>query len=303
MIFNLQNKLQRALFDQQVRDILLTPPASLHDHSPVHLLSQLQHKDVRMYLVAAKSFLAHVKIRRVTVLNDGSLTADDQALLRSHVPGLEVRPITEFQSPHCPRGGCWERLQAVMTFSKDSYVIQLDSDTVTAGEVSEVSAAAATDTSFCIGTWDNQRLELMLERAHDAKRFNSAAATHVQVMAEQAFDRVPGASALRYARGCAGFSGFAKGSVNQEFIEGFSAQMNTLVGSKWSTWGSEQVMSNVVVANAERATVLPHPKYADCGHIAPETTFVHFIGSCRFGAGAYARLSRAAISKLQITNV
>ncbi len=59
-------------------------------------------------------------------------------------------------------------------------------------------------------------------------------------------------------------------------------------------WGSEQVMSNIVVANVPSAVVLPHPKYADCHKMEPGVTqFIHFIGSCRFDGGNYARLGCA----------
>lgn len=299
-MFALKNKLQRTLFDQQVREVLLTRPIPPDPLSPLHLLSQLQHKDVRMYLVAAKSFLVRVPAGRITVLNDGSLTPEDEALLRSQFLGVTIRPITDFRSPRCPVGGCWERLQAIAAFSADGYVIQLDTDTVTLNDLAEVRQAIVDDTSFCIGTWDEQRVEPMLDRARDAKLLNEPDITHVQVLAEQAFDQIKGVESLRYARGCAGFSGFAKDSVRQDFIEHFSEQMTTLIGSKWSAWGSEQVMSNVVVANGARSTVLPHPKYCDCEHITPETKFVHFIGSCRFTGGAYARMSRVAIDHLLV---
>jgi hypothetical protein len=300
-MFALKNKLQRTLFDQQVREVLLTRPVAPDPKSSLHLLSQLQHKDVRMYLVAAKSFLARVPARQITVLNDGSLTPEDEALLRSQFIGVTIRPITDFRSTRLPAGGCWERLQAIAAFSADGYVIQLDTDTVTLDDLAEVSQAIIDDTSFCIGTWDEQRVEPMLDRARDAKLLNQPDITHVQVLAEQAFDRIKGVESLRYARGCAGFSGFAKGSVELDFMESFSAQMAALIGGKWSAWGSEQVMSNVIVANGARSIVLPHPRYCDCEHITPATKFVHFIGSCRFTGGAYARLSRVAIDHLLVT--
>jgi hypothetical protein len=298
-MFALKNKLQRALFDQQVREVLNTKPVALAPLSPLHLLSQVQHKDVRMYLVATKSFLARVPAGRITVLDDGSLTPDDKGLLSTQVLGVSIRPITNFRSPRCPVGGCWERLLAIAAFSADGYVIQLDTDTVTLDDLEEVRNAIADDASFCIGTWDDQRLEPMLERARDAAQLNAPEITHVQVLAEKAFDRIAGAAELRYARGCAGFAGFAKGSARLDFIEDFAAQMTVLIGSKWSDWGSEQVMSNVVVANSTRAAVLPHPEYCDCEHITPQTKFVHFIGSCRFTGGAYARMSRQALKDLQ----
>jgi hypothetical protein len=298
-VFALINRLQRARFDHQVRAILQTPPAALVPGHGVHLVSQLQHKDVLMYLLAAKSFLARIAAGRVTVLDDGSLTGDDSRLLQHHVPGLELHAIADFRSSRCPAGGTWERLLAIADFCSRKYVVQLDSDTLTVDAIPEVAAAIAGGTSFAIATWDKQELEPMTRRAADARRLNPPDATHVQVVAEKAFDAIDGASDLSYVRGCSGFSGFARGAVSREFIEGFSSQMARLIGTKWSEWGSEQVMSNVAVANSPRATVLPHPKYCDCEHIGAGTAFVHFIGSCRFTGDTYARMARQVIAALQ----
>ena len=76
--------------------------------------------------------------------------------------------------------------------------------------------------------------------------------------------------------------------------------MHAAIGDKWSEWGSEQVMSNIIVANAPHARVLPHPKYADCQKMKPgQTRFIHFIGSCRFRNGTYAQLGTEVVASLQ----
>ncbi len=294
----LPNRLQRLRHDILVRSVLHSPPTVLDSRSPVHVLTQLQHKDVRMFLVALKSFLLQIPASRVTVVSDGTLTQDDECLLRDHIRGLSICSVAEYRSPQCPRGGTWERILAIADRSADGYIIQLDSDTVTRADLPEVRSAVQSDTSFAIGTWNGQTLEPMLDRARDAKRLNSTDVTHVQVLAEQAFEHMDGAASMKYVRGCSGFSGFSLGSVSRDFIEAFSSRMHTLLGPKWSEWGSEQVMSNVVVANGRRATVLPHPKYCDCEHILPETAFIHFIGSCRFSSNLYARESKRAIQYL-----
>lgn len=295
----LPNKLQRLRHDFLVRSVLRTAPVALDSSSPVHVLTQLQHKDVRMFLVAAKSFLLCIPASRVTVLNDGSLTASDECLLREHIRGVTLNSVANSRSPHCPRGGCWERILAIADVCSEGYVVQLDSDTVALNDLPEVRSAIQSNTSFAIGTWDGQTLESMLDRARDAERFNSPDVSHVQVLAEKAFARLDGAASMKYVRGCAGFSGFASGSVSRHFVESFSSEMTALLGPKWSEWGSEQVMSNVVVANSPSATVLPHPKYCDCEHVTPETAFIHFIGSCRFTSSLYARESRRAVQRLQ----
>ena len=75
--------------------------------------------------------------------------------------------------------------------------------------------------------------------------------------------------------------------------------MEKEIGAKWHRWGSEQVMSNIVIANLEKAEVLPHPKYSDCKKMKfPDTCFIHFIGDCRFRHSIYAKLATNEIRKL-----
>jgi hypothetical protein len=126
---------------------------------------------------------------------------------------------------------------------------------------------------------------------------------HVQLLAEANFDKLKQYQSLRYVRGCAGFSGFARGSVDMGFIEDISRQMRRALGEIWHKWGSEQVMSNIVVANDPNAVVLPHPKYCDCSKLKPGTaTFVHFIGSCRFVGNVYSELAKRVITNLKMGN-
>ena len=75
--------------------------------------------------------------------------------------------------------------------------------------------------------------------------------------------------------------------------------MRTAIGGKWAEWGSEQVMSSIVVADAPGAVLLPHTKDADCQKMTlGETVFIHFIGSCRLKGEAYAKLAAQVIDAL-----
>ena len=78
--------------------------------------------------------------------------------------------------------------------------------------------------------------------------------------------------------------------------------MASLLGVRWAEWGSEQVMSNIAVANSPRVTVLPHPRYCDCQHITIDTAFIHFIGDCRFQGDTYRKTGAAAIGHLRSVN-
>jgi hypothetical protein len=299
MFYALRDRVRRSRFARACAGVLHAAPVTLDGTSRLAVLTQLQHKDVLMFLLAIKSFARHVAPGAVFVVDDGSLTDGDRATLAAQVPGLTLFGLEQFRVPACPRGGTWERLLAIAALVGDYYVIQLDSDTLTIGPIDDVRQCIARGTSFAIGTWDRQSLESMQERCATAKGRVAQGDAHIQVVAEAHFDRLVDFRTLRYVRGCSGFAGFAPRSFSRAFVETISSQMWAALGDRWSEWGSEQVMSNVVVANVSDAMVLPHPKYADCHKMrAGLTEFVHFIGSCRFDDGNYARLGAQVIATL-----
>ena len=291
MFYKQKDKLRRWIFAHQVRSVLNTPPLRMAAETAPLVLSQLQHKDVLMYLAAVKSFARQLPPGEVHVVDDGSLTSADHALLMRHIPGIRFHALAQCREPGLPQGGCWERLIAIARLSQNRYVIQLDSDTLTLAPIGELASAARHSQSFSIGTWDQQQLEVAIERARTAQSRIAGNRPHIQLLAEANFDRFQDAATLKYVRGCAGFSGFAPGAGKIELMRSLSGQMQALIGERWLEWGSEQVMSNLLVANQPNALVLPHPDYADCEKMRPGVTrFVHFIGPCRFRKGRYASL-------------
>jgi hypothetical protein len=299
MFYQLKDRVRRYRFAGACKGVLRAAPAALDASSNLVVLSQVQHKDVLLLLLAVKSFARQVRPREICVLNDGSLSANDRAVLREHLPGVNLLELAEFRSAICPRGGTWERLLAIASLVRDHYVIQLDSDTLTIGSIEEVRHCIERQAAFALGTWNNQRIETMRERCETATKLAHQTDSHVQVVAEANLDKLDDFESLRYVRGCSGFAGFARQSFTREFVEAISGQMQAAIGAKWSEWGSEQVMSNIVIANVPNAIVLPHPKYADCHKMqAGVTEFIHFIGSCRFDGGNYARLGAQVIARL-----
>lgn len=287
MFYKQKDGLRRWVFGRHVKAILKTQPLKLGDAESPQVLSQLQHKDVLMYLAAIKSFALHVPPGGVHVVDDGSLTTEDRALLAQQVPGMQFHALENCREPGFPTGGTWERLTAIARLSQTHYVIQLDADTLTRGRIDEVATAVQANRAFTIGTWNGQTIETACERAEQTRARN-ASLTHVQMLAEAHFDRLREAESLKYVRGCSGFSGFPPGSGKLELMHSLSSQLQQLIGDRWREWGSEQVMSNLVVANQPGAVVLPHPDYADCEKMQPDTSrFVHFIGTCRFRGGHY----------------
>ena len=289
MFYKLKDRLRRARFAWRVHDILDTPPVVMGSRAAPVVLSQLQHKDMLMYLAAIKSFAMHIPPKAVHVVDDGSLTAGDRELLTRHVPGMEFHALADCREPGLPTGGTWERLIAIARLSQSQYVIQLDADTLAVGPLDEVAAAVGDGRAFTIGTWDGQEIEAASETAQRARGRVAQPSPHVQIVAEAHFDQVRTPEILKYVRGCSGFAGFQSGPGKIELMRDLSAQMQQLIGDKWRDWGSEQVMSNLLVANQPGARVLPHPDYTDCEKMQPgKTRFVHFIGTCRFRGMQYA---------------
>ena len=84
MFFRARRAMHRIWFDFGIRALLKTPPLPPATGN-VTVVSMVCHGEVRMYLLALKSFVRQLgRSPRVVVLNDGSLVAEDLSLLRLH---------------------------------------------------------------------------------------------------------------------------------------------------------------------------------------------------------------------------
>jgi hypothetical protein len=267
----------------------------------VVLFSMIGTRVLLPYLVAAKSLHARLGRGRFAILDDGTLTAADRAVLAYHLDGPEIRSIAAVDAGDCPRGGCWERLLTLLELRQDDYVIQLDSDTVTLGPVPEIVQAIETGRDFTLlGGVDSHWLPVCDFVAAIGPTWRE---THIQGAIETAMDRVcaqvPGLT--YYLRGCAGFAGFAAGGMGREAADGFSRAASALLGAeRWAQWGSEQVMSNLIVANEGEPLLLPYARYLNFWNepFGAEAALVHFVGTYRFHRGAYSQAARQAIAAL-----
>ncbi len=292
----ISERIYRAHFNWAVRAILDTPPLHAGQSSFV-ALSMVQHRDVLPYLLALKSFARFLQPSRVVLVADPTLDADDRALLRSHVPHIEVREASEFHRAGIPKGGCWERLSAISELAKDAYVVQLDADTVSIRDLPQVRQCIQQGTSFSLGTEDVQPVMSCAEAAAWAKpRLDGQ--DHTQLVAESNLDRFDSSGEFRYARGCAGFAGFAPGTISPNLVEKISNRMSGLVGPLWSAWGTEQFTSNLIVCSTPGAALLPHPTYCHPGRKTDATVFLHFIGFVRFASALYATTAKQICQEL-----
>jgi hypothetical protein len=290
-----RNYFLRHQFNWVARGVLRTPPLEPRSGEAV-IVSMLCHRDVLMYLLAIKTFYGRLASGNIVIIDDGSLTNSDRQLLEYHVKPSAIVPARSLHSVACPGYISWKKLLCIANFLRDGFVIQLDSDTLTVGDdLNEVRDCVASGTSFILGTWANQTVTPMREAVAAARESSSI---HVQMVAEQNFDQLQNYDSLKYVRGCSGFDGFSKDLFTLKDIEAFSTEMFRIIGEKWGEWGSEQTMSNVLVANAPRALALPYPHYYNYWGTEEAAKFIHFVGSYRYDNGVYARAARAALVAL-----
>ena len=283
-------RLHRAQFNWAVGAVRNTPPLQPGQNDFI-ALSMVQHRDVLPYLLALKSFARFLPPARVVLVADPTLDDADRSTLRQHVPHIEIREAAEFQRAGIPKGGCWERLNAISEYAKDAYVIQLDADTVALRDMPEVRQAIQQRVSFTLGTEDVQPIISCAEAAEWAKpRLDGQ--DHTQLIAESNLDRFDPDGKFRYARGCAGFAGFAPDSISPALVEQISGRMSELVGPQWAAWGTEQFTSNLIVCSTPGARLLPHPTYCHPGRKTVSTVFLHFIGFVRFANSLYSTTAR-----------
>jgi hypothetical protein len=289
-------------FDRVVAGVLATAPLRPRGASPL-FLSMICHPDVAAYLLAIKSLYKSIGHGRIAIINDGSLTPGDLDILRRHVPTLETFDIHAIEAGPCPRADLfWERLVKIVQLSGENYVIQADSDILACGAIPEVIECWRENRSFLLGTGSGRQISTAQATARMVqgwiKTFNWNPVS-LGVEAEAALDRLPDAADRSYVHASAGFAGFARGAFAMADLEWFSTFMSGLLGEKrWTDWGSEQIASNYILANAPGATVLPFPRYA-C--FEPQLkrgdhAVLHFIGSHRYDEGVYRQQAGEFIS-------
>lgn len=287
--------------ERAAQDIMDTAPIVGADDGVI-LFSMIGTAVLIPYLVAVKSLHLHLQRGRIVLLNDGTLTAADRAILARHCDNPVILEKPDIDPSPCPRDNCWERLIAILDRRRDAYVIQLDSDTVTTGPVPEVLTAVNANRSFTLaGGHDEAQHGFRTARAI-ASIFHADGPTtdHVQAQAEAAMATLPNADDVHYIRGCAGFAGFARSDTGRSLVTAFSKAMDERLGGTWRQWGSEQVASNFVIANDPDPVQLPYDRYVNhWEELLPRNpAFIHFIGTYRFRRGNYSRYSKAAIAAL-----
>lgn len=297
MLYAIKNKINRHWFNFRCAGVYKTPPVMGDSSSNVIIVSQLYHPDLTMYMLAAKSLSRHITPRGFVIIDDG-LDFQDRLILADHFNPIRFIPIQDVNVGKCPKGGCWERLLILCEENINQYVIQLDADILVVAEIPEVKECIRHERTFTLGTSTGVQFVDLGEASRFADNIKS---NHVQICAERALGQFPDKNNFKYLRGCAGFTGFAKDHLSLEKIEQFSIRMEKLIGKdKWREWGSEQVTSNFMAANATSSLVLPIDRYPFWRQNADisQAALVHFIGSSRYHDGMYLRQARRVLGSI-----
>ncbi len=300
--YRLRSRMAAATHARAISGILDTPPIVPKDDGLV-LFSMIGSPVLLPYLVAVKSLWHQLQRGRIVLLDDGSLTGEDKAVLARHCGDPEIIPIESVKLDEFPKGGTWERFLTILDRRESDYWIQLDSDTVTMGPVDEVANAIARNRSFAllggpegeIGALPTREISQILypEGPRDG---------HVQVRIESRLQDIDPAKGWKYVRGCSGFAGFAAQGMGRPLASAFLHEMEKMIGKEDTTiWGTEQVASNFHLANEPQPVMLPSARYINYfGEEWPQDTgFLHFIGTNRHDNGAYIAVSQAVIEALQ----
>lgn len=287
--------------NEAIAGILHTPPI-VPKRDGLVIFSMIGTAVVLPYLVAVKSLWHQLKRGRIAILDDGTLTATDRAILAQHCGDPQIFRIDEVHRGPFPQGGCWERLLTILDNRAGEYWLQLDSGTVTLGPVWELERAIAANRSFTLlGGADSPEEAMELSAYARLAYPDGEEDGHLQSRIESRMARLAPNLGWKYIRGCAGFAGFAAGRGGRELAAAFLARMKGVIGEEdAATWGTEQVASNFLIANEGMPVCLPYSRYMNYWGEPWEhgTAFIHFVGSHRYYNGAYADASQEAIAEL-----
>ncbi|AKQ41418.1 hypothetical protein CP97_04295 [Aurantiacibacter atlanticus] len=296
-----RSKLEATRHAEAITGILQTPPIAARQDGVV-LFSMIGTAVLLPYLVAVKSLHHELDRGRIAILDDGTLTAQDKAILAHHCSDPEIMRIQDVVLGEFPKGGTWERLLTILDRRGGEYWIQLDSDTVTLGPVPDVVDAIARNRSFLfLGEAESSIGPLPLPEFLQQFYPEGAKDSHVQSRIESGFDRIDTARGWEYVRGCSGFAGFAALGAGRRLASVFLAEMKAIIGEHdVSIWGTEQVTSNFLLSNETSLLILPYDRYLNYWREAwdDDARFVHFVGTHRHHDDAYIRASLQAIANL-----
>jgi hypothetical protein len=247
---------------EAIAGVLHTPPIEPTKAGPA-VASLLGTAQVLPYLVAAKSFHRGLRRGHFVIVDDGTLTGEDRAILAHHCGDPEIVPHQAVRRGAFPPGGGWAALLTILDRRAGQYWIALDPQVVTLGELPEAEAAIASNRSFSLVGGE--------ARGGPARQQQRRVAV------------LCGTRGWRYRHGCGGLSGFAAGGSGRALAIAFHTELAAI-----GETATAEMARNLVLANEAEPVWLATRHYAACQH---------FPNGPGHGE-AYIEASRAAISRL-----
>lgn len=298
MLYNVTKRAQRLRVDWQIRDVLNTPPIQI-EPAPWTIVSMVGNQDVKMYLIAIKTFYARLGRGDITAIISKDMKRSAIGQIFKHIPGIKIEILQDINVKQFQSGGTWERLVYIMRLAAKKYVIQLDCDTISVGvHLDEILERVNENMSFAYSD-GSRKIESLKNAAYQASEMVS---NYVGIVLERSFSDWYQSDVLRYCRASSAITGFAKGSGDFDLLNYFNVHMKKSLGSRWQEWGTEQCASNFMIANAEKVSILPFPEYCTYSEIidSRQVKIYHFIGSIRYKKNCYAKSAKKAIKFLKI---
>jgi hypothetical protein len=259
---------------EAIAGILHTPP--LEQTPGPGIISLLGTAQVLPYLVAIKSLHRRLGRGGIAIVDDGTLTGEDRAILAHHCSDPQIVPHQAVRRGPFPAGAAWALLLTILDRRAGQFWIALDPHTVTQADVPEVAEAIASNRSFCLAGGEAAR--------GPARRLERRLAV------------LCGTRGWRYRPSQEGLTGFAAGGAARALAGAFHAEADAL-GEPVTA----DLARNLIVANETGPVLLPRPRYSSYGSGAQLTnsTFAYFPAGPLHGE-AYAEASRSAIAEMLV---
>ena len=274
----------------------------------------MPHRYLLAYLVAIKSFLHHHADITVFVHDDGSLTEEDKDLIRSHVEG--VRIIDRAVADRRFEDQIKDPFLAKVRGSYTSYLKLFDPTLVSDKRRIII---VDTDTLFlkrpsAVIEWARRGGLPWYHRVHQGKMkisentlssLTQLQDVHIQALITRDLDDINEKLKQRYRfmpGFNSGFIGYDNGTVKFSELGDLFRDLHARFADRIFRWGAEQTTHGLVLGS-QGAQALPVEDYfvytqrnAD---LAPEATFIHFIGENRFYRMQYPRLANRIVRELR----
>ena len=272
--FRSRNNLMASTANWYFNQVRRTPPQPVARQSSLEIHSLVCHRDVNMMLTSAKSFIRYLPDAALVLHDDGSTTAEDQALFAEHLPGVLIISRAEADAAMrlvLPAEVFAKRQQYIFLlklfdfnhFHQGTRMILLDSDIVFLSEPAEIVnwASLPSGTPFYNLDWCNSYRALRVPEG-------VVLPTHLN----------------------AGFMGY-DGLFSMEEI--------------WRTcqsvdyWLEDQTIYALLLAGRNAAALDPvrYCVYTG-GKVSPDTSMLHFISPCRFTTLLYPRVAKGVYGQL-----